>query len=255
MLTTKLPGDGRRVDPAAVVGLDLQAGLLLLQEKGHEPGILVGADALIALARRAAGVADDLDERVRRRRVDRLEDVLGLFERGGERAQHSDGERGDLILIGEKRRLELRERRRPLVRALQARPGRRLAVEGQRRPFRPDVDLLAPVGLAAGMLEAGAVVAAEMRRVHHFDGELVLLGQREEASGDLQHVLNEAVLDPVADQIEEADAPGRRAQFAQERRPLGAVCAKAAKVERGKDFKLGRDGHKGSARIASCSRS
>ena len=124
--------DRRRVDPAAIVSLNLQAGLLFLQEKGHEPGILVGAHALIALVRRAAGIADDLDERVRRRRVDRRENVFGLFERGGERAQHSDGKRRGLILIGEKRRLELRERGRPLVRTLQARPmaaprGRRAA--------------------------------------------------------------------------------------------------------------------------------
>ena len=102
--------DGRRVDPAAVVGLNLQAGLLLLQEKGHEARILVGAHALIALVRRAAGVADDLDERVRRRRVDRRENVFGLLKRGGERAQHLYGERGGLILIGEKRPLKLRER-------------------------------------------------------------------------------------------------------------------------------------------------
>ena len=114
--------DRRRVDPAAVVSLNLQTRLLFLQEKGHEPGILVGAHALIALARRAAGVTDDLDERVRRWRVNRRENVLGLFKRGGKRAQHSYGERSGLILVGEKGRLELRERRRPLVRTLQARP-------------------------------------------------------------------------------------------------------------------------------------
>src|SRR5947209_7429793 len=78
------PRDGRRINPAAVVGLNLQAGLFLLQEEGDESRILVSAHSLIALARWAARVADDLNERVRSWRVDRREDVFGLFERGGE---------------------------------------------------------------------------------------------------------------------------------------------------------------------------
>ena len=60
------------------------------------------------------------------------------------------------------------------------------------------------------MLETGAVVAAEMRRVDHFDRELVLLRQREEAARNAQRVLNEFVVDAVAGQIKEADAAGRR---------------------------------------------
>ena len=40
---------------------------------------------------------------------------------------------------------------------------RRLRIERQRRPLRPDVDLLAPVRLAARMFVTRAVVAAEMR--------------------------------------------------------------------------------------------
>jgi hypothetical protein len=122
------PWNRRRVDPAAVVGLNLQAGLLFLQKKGHEPRILVCAHALVALVGLAAGIADDLDKGIRGRRVDRRENIFGLFKRGGKGAQHSDREGGGRILIGEKRRLELRERRRPLVGTLQARPWRRVTV-------------------------------------------------------------------------------------------------------------------------------
>ena len=108
------------------------------------------------------------------------------------------------------------------------------------------------------MFEPGAVVAAEMRRVHHFDGELVLLGQCEEASGDLQHVLNEAVFDPVAHEIEEAHAPRRFPQVFQETRALRRMAVESTKVEGGQGLGLDGDRH-GSllddrSRIASASR-
>src|SRR5580692_3571911 len=233
-------GDRRRVDPTAVVILNLQAGLPLLQEKSHEPGILVGAHTLIALAGRAAGVTDDLDEWVWRRRVDRRENVLGLFKRGREGAQHFYGKRRGLILIGEKGLLKLGERRRPLVRTLQTIPRRRLPVEGQRWSFRSDVNLLAPVGFTPSMLVASAVVAPEMWRVHHFDGELVLLGESEEASGDLQNVLNEAIVDPVTDQVEETDIARRGSQIFEETCALREIAFESTKVEGGQ--RLGVDG-------------
>src|ERR1700727_950007 len=84
--------------------------------------------------------------------------------------------------------------------------------------------------VAPGMFEPGAGVAAEMRRVHHFYGELVLLGQREEASGNLQNVLNEGVLDPVAHEIEEARASGRFPYLFQETRPLRRMAAESPKA-------------------------
>ena len=90
------------------------------------------------------------------------------------------------------------------------------------------------------MFEAGAIVAAEMRRVDHLDRELVLFGQREEASGDLQHVLNEAVLDPVADQVEEAGIAGGFPQLFQETRALRRMAVEPTKVEGGQG--LGRNG-------------
>jgi hypothetical protein len=191
----------RRVDPAAVVSLNLQTGLLLLQEKGDEPRILVGPHALIALVGCATGVTDDLDKRVRGSGVDRREHVLGLLEHRSERSQHPYSEGGALLLVGELCRLELRKRRRPLVRTPQARPRRHSSLERQGRPLRADVDLLAPIRLAARMFETGAVIATEMRRIDHFDGKLVPFGQSEEAPRDAQHVPNKPVLDPVVTQL------------------------------------------------------
>ena len=51
MLTTKVPGDRRRVDPAAVVAWTCRPACFSCSRMRHEPGILVGADALIALVR------------------------------------------------------------------------------------------------------------------------------------------------------------------------------------------------------------
>jgi hypothetical protein len=93
------------------------------------------------------------------------------------------------------------------------------------------------------MFETGAVIAAEMRRVHHFDGEPVLLGQREEASGDLQHVLNETVFDPVAYEVEEAHASGRFPQVVQETRALRRRTVESTEVESGQGLGLNGDRH------------
>ena len=49
----------------------------------------------------------------------------------------------------------------------------------------------------------------------HFDGELVLVRQGEEAPGDAQHVVNEALLDPVAGQVKETDLARRGSQRTQ----------------------------------------
>ena len=69
---------------------------------------------------------------------------------------------------------------RPLVRPLQPRPGRQRGSRRNGGRLGADIDLLAPVALAARMFLTGAVVAAEMRRVDHLDGELVGLRQGEE---------------------------------------------------------------------------
>ena len=139
------------------------------------------------------------------------QNVFGLFSRCN--AQHSAGERSDLILIGESvglnsgnaayhwfgpcKRVHMRSR-------------------SKERPFRSDVDLFALSRACFGCVRNCAVVAAEMRRVHHLDGALILRAMRK--SRETFNVLNEAVLDPVADQIEEADIAGCGPQVFQETR-------------------------------------
>jgi ATP-dependent protease HslVU (ClpYQ) peptidase subunit len=93
------------------------------------------------------------------------------------------------------------------------------------------------------VLEAGAIVAAEMRRVHHLDGELVLLWQGKEAAREAQRVTDEIVVDAVAGQ--EADAAGRQARFAQKCAALRAARLEAAEVEGRKGFRLAGCGHEG----------
>ena len=58
-------------------------------------------------------------------------------------------------------------------------------------------------------------------------------GKREEASGDLQHVLNEGVVNPVTDQIEEAGIAGRFPKLFQETRALRRMTVEPAQVEGG----------------------
>jgi hypothetical protein len=53
----------------------------------------------------------------------------------------------------------------------------------------------------------------------------------------------------VADQIKEADAARRPAQFAQERGALRAARVKATEVEGRKDFRLTDYGHQSSNRV------
>ena len=93
------------------------------------------------------------------------------------------------------------------------------------------------------MFEAGSIVAAEVRRVHHLDGELVLLGKCEEASGDLQHVLNKGVVNPVTDQVEETGIAGRFPKLFQETRALRRMTVEPAQVEGGQGLGLDGDRH------------
>jgi hypothetical protein len=65
------------------------------------------------------------------------------------------------------------------------------------------------------MLEASAVVAAEMRRVDHLNRQFVRDRQPEETSRKIQHLTDEVVFDTVADEIKEADVMRCRAQVLQ----------------------------------------
>ena len=58
MLTTNEPRERRGIDPA-ILALDLQARDIVLQKDRDESEILMGADALVAARRVAAGIADD----------------------------------------------------------------------------------------------------------------------------------------------------------------------------------------------------
>lgn len=75
------------------------------------------------------------------------------------------------------------------------------------------------VRIATGMPAESATMntlAAKAVGTKKNDGKLVLLEQREEASGNPQHVLNEVILDPVTHQVEEADLAGCGPQVFQE---------------------------------------
>lgn len=139
------------------------------------------ANALVTVPRILPGITDDLEELVRRGRIDRLEDVRLLTKGGGKYLQHPDRQSRRLGLIAQHHRLQFGQRIRPLVGALKPRPGRRRWVDDLRVALGAEVDLLAPIGLAAGMLEPGSVVAAKVRRIDHLNRELVLLCQRKEA--------------------------------------------------------------------------
>ena len=165
----------RRFDPSAV-SLHLKPGDLILQKNGHEAGILVRADTLVTLIRVAAGIADDLQQLVWYRRVDRLEDVVRLVEGCGKGPQHPDRQRSHLGLIVQQHGVQIRQRCRPLVRALQPQPRGRGPIDRQGLTLSANVDLLTPIRLAPRMLKARPVIAAEMRRLDHLDGELVRLG-------------------------------------------------------------------------------
>nr|BFF08310.1 hypothetical protein GCM10023233_32790 [Brevibacterium otitidis] len=76
---------------------------------------------------------------------------------------------------------------------------------GDRLTVRADVDLLAPVDQALGAFAAGAGVAAEVRGAGVLDGELVRLGQGEEALSGLQQGGEVCGGDAVAGEVEEPD--------------------------------------------------
>src|SRR3974377_1378429 len=76
----------------------------------------------------------------------------------------------------------------------------------------PDAELPAPIRLPARMFRPGPIVAAEVRRVHHFDRKLVCSRQREETPRNVEHVADQLFLDSVTDQVEEADAVGGGSQ-------------------------------------------
>ena len=86
----------------------------------------------------------------------------------------------------------------------------------ERRPLGADIDLLAPVGLAAGALGGDAVVSAKMRRVDHLDGQLVGFGQREKALCRSHEIAAELGTTSWPADIEKTDVVSGGAQLGQE---------------------------------------
>ena len=170
---------------------------------------------------RRARVADDLDERRRFAEV-RVEVVRGGAERLGPRPQQPPGDAREVLVPLGDDLLQLRLRRRPEVRADEAREVGRIRV-GDRLALRTDVDLLAPVDLALRALAADPGVSAEVRALHVLDRELVRLGQGEEVARCAVQALLELGRDPGAGQVEEADVVRRGAQVRPESR--GGVVA------------------------------
>ena len=106
---------------------------------------------------------------------------------------------------------QLGHSRRPLVGTLQPQIIG-LVRAAHRVALRPDVDLLAPVHLAAGQLATQPGVAAEMRTAHHRDGVLLRLRQREQTLRRGQHPASKRLGHAMPDQVEEAHLVGHLAQ-------------------------------------------
>ena len=80
---------GQRIDPAPFLDFHLQPGLLVLQEKAEEPGILVRADALLARVGGLAWIAHQLDVFVGLVAVQLIERVRPQRQRLGKGTQQT----------------------------------------------------------------------------------------------------------------------------------------------------------------------
>ena len=155
-------GNGRGVDPVAVL-LHLQAALARLdEEQGEHAGILVGADALLGGRVGLAGVAHDLDEGGRVFREGRVEHVLVGAEGDRPGPQELQPEGGELGVPAGDDLAQIGKGGRPLVRSLEPPVVRDAGPLRDGGPLRADVDLLAPVDLAQGEFAADPGVAAEV---------------------------------------------------------------------------------------------
>ena len=96
-----------------------------------------------------------------------------------------------------------------------------------------DVDLLAPVDRPVREFAADAGVAAELRAVDVLDRELLLVGQFEEAAGDVEHGVDELLRDAMAGQVEEPDLMHGIAQFVPEPGGFFRACTQSREVQDG----------------------
>ena len=95
--------------------------------------------------------------------------------------------------------------------------------------------MLAPIRLSLGAFTGDARIAPELRRVDHFDVQLLFIGKREELPGDGKDPIDLILRDAVAGEIEETDIARRRTQIPQERLPGRFVALQLADVNHGYD--------------------
>ena len=140
---------------------------------------------------------------------------------GTQQPQREGRQHGDPLPGG---RLEFGQRRRPQVWAFESPEVRNTSPWSDDLPLAADINLLPPVDIAVGQLGSDARVAAKLRAAGVLDRELVRLIEVEEPAGHAQDVVDEGLLDPVPDEIEETDVVGHLPELLPERcRALGAL--------------------------------
>ena len=157
-----------------------------------------------------------------------VEDILGCAESDRPGAQEAEGEGVEFGGPACDGGLQVGEVGRPWGRSFGAQIGGDAGAALGGGAFFADVDLFPPVDVAVGELAADARVSAELRAVDVLDRELLLLGEREEAAGHIQDVVDERLVDAVPDEVEEADLVGGLAQLLAE-----SLCRLLAVVEGG----------------------
>jgi len=202
-------GHGGCLEPAAVIGPHLEAGLSVLEHEGEPAVVLVAADALAGggpcgLACRWCGVAHELRGR------------HGLVEP----AKHGVAQLGHFA--------------RPLVRADEAQVGGVAVTQVESRALGADVDLLAQVGGAGGVLGGQCGVAAKVWRVEVGDLAADGLWQGEEGLRRREDIGLDLGGDAVPGDVEETELVGCGAQLLQQVGALGtgAGAGGAAEVDR-----------------------
>ena len=220
-----------RVYPPPFAHLHLQPFLRVLQQEAEKPGVLVCANALCAAGSLPPRIADQFDVLVGLLAVQAIERLLRQRQRQSESAQQPQRHGGHGLLPLQQQRFQRRQRCRPLVWPLQARPARRVIRQRQRRAFGADIELLAPVRLPARELRRRPVVTAKVRRMHHLHRQLVGFRQGEKLPrGVLQSRIQRAVY-AVPTQIEKTDIAGRRAQIVEKGVPLARITVKLRKIQ------------------------
>ena len=189
------------------------------------------ADALCAGGSVPPRIANQFDVLVGLIAIQAIESLLRQRQRQSESAQQPQRHGGHRLLPLQQQRFQRRQRRRPLVWPLQARPARGVVRQRQRRAFGADIELLAPVRLAARELRRRPVVTAKVRRMHHLHRQLVGFRQREKLPRALLQPRIQRAVHAVPAQIEKTDVAGRRAQIVEKGAPLTRIAVKLRKIQ------------------------